>query len=452
MQQQRHPPVGEPRRRGPPERLLDADREDGLLPVVLHPHLRPARHPHPFGRELVEAARVGPGQQPAQRGEYVDPAEVPGAADPGELRAEPRLDRRSERVVGHVGPRIAQRPVQEGHPGAQRRGGLGPGQHREALDPQPLTHGGGHQRGRRVGDPLGGQLDRAEPGAAPRDDPAVGPLDLLLLVPQGRRPPRAPGPRRSARRTGWSRRRSPGRGPRRRRPARWPGQGRAARPEHRAGPGGHQVGRRAGTLPGDPSRVRERDDQADREVVGQAALTVVVADRGGQRGPQPPHRGRPARRGGPPRRSGRSAATRSPPGERHVLGEQRDDLGGAAGADHGGPVEQGAGQPWVGRDPGDRPATVRHRAVLAHRPEVGQRGPRDRHGRLRRRVHQGQPRAVRAAPARRARARTTSGPPWRSRAAGARGGGRARPATSSGTPPPGPRGPRAPPAARRPHG
>ena len=128
------------------------------------------------------------------------------------------------------------------------------------------------------------------------------------------------------------------------------------RGEDGAGAGGHQVGRRPGPEPRDPSRVGERDDQAHGDVVREARLARLVPEPGGQRAAQA------ARGGEPGGRLRTAAADRAQRGDQvaargaDVLRHQRDHVGGPACPDQPGAVEQGPGQPRVGagtrRSPG----------------------------------------------------------------------------------------------------
>ena len=452
MQQQRDPAAGERRGRLPPEHLLEPHGQHRLVRRVVDPHARAARHLDPFGRQLVQPTRLRPRQQPAQRREDVDPPEVAGAADPGQLGTQPGLDARRQRLVRHVRPRLPQRPVEEGHPPTQGRGRVGPGQRGEPLEPQPLAHRGGHQRGSRVRERARRQLDRAQAGLQLGDHPPVGPADLLLLVPQRRG--------RLQRQVLGERGGRPDGGVPLAGPAIGVGDG---------DPRQARQGRRAGGERPRPSRTPS-GTPTSRAGAGRCGPDAPARRRTRRRGrraaPSPRPRsgrswaGRPAAAGratpqlpasGPPRRSDTQRGDEVAVADPHVLGDHRHDLRGAPRPHQGGPVEQRAGEPGVGADPRDRAAAVGHRAVVGHGPEGGERGPGRRHRPGRRLVQQRQAGCRPGSPRRPARARTTSGPRSRSRGPGAARGGRARPGTTAGRPRPAPPArPGRPAAPRRP--
>ena len=100
------------------------------------------------------------------------------------------------------------------------------------------------------------------------------------------------------------------------------------------------------------------------------------------------------------------AVPQAPPGgaevvaaEGRVTGEQCDDLGRPAAADQRCAVEQGAGQPRVHPDRGQRPTPGGRAAVVVHRAEAPQGLLGDQQGRRRGNVEQGEAPAAGRAPA-----------------------------------------------------
>ena len=340
--------------------------------------------------------------------------------------------------------------MQERHPGPQRDGRVRPAEDAQPVLPQPLAHGRGHQR--RVGVPMVAEASSIAPSRVTRrattrpSRQATSSLSCQSADPASRARSSVSG---AAERTVASR--PPGR----RSASAIASQGRPASPEPGgsggAGAGGHQVRRGSGTQAGDPVGVGQGHDQADRDVVGEPGRR----HRGLRRAASPRSWATAARHApaaGPPRRRSRSAATRSPPGAR-TSSESSATISAARRRAHQvGAVDQGAGQPRVGRDGGDRAAAVGHLpVVVAARPgTAGRRARRPAPPSVAGRAAPARP--GRACPRPRSRARTTPGRRWRSPAPGGRRGGRGRARTSSGTPPRGPPGPRARPVARRPPG
>ncbi len=141
MQQHRHPPVGDPRRVPPAERLLELHRQHrrGRIGVV-DPDPGAAGHREPLRGQLVQPGGLPPGQQPAQRRRHVDPAQVGPAAGAGQLRPEPVGRAVEQRRVVDVRPVVAERRARQN---AIRRRSSGrrrrPAQQPEPLLPQPVA-------------------------------------------------------------------------------------------------------------------------------------------------------------------------------------------------------------------------------------------------------------------------------------------------------------------------
>ena len=310
-----HPPVGQPRRRAPPEHLLQPDREHRLVARVVDAHARPARHRRAApARARRAGAASGHGRSRRSAGRHVDAAQVRRRP---RARSGPsqRVRSREQGVVGHVGPRRTERAVQEGQPLPQRAwrrrsSAAAPSPSRASPSRTAATHER-RRPGRRAA-PTTARSRRARgPGARRRARPATR---------------RSSSSRSSAGAASIARSRSIGAADRivaSRRPAPRSASATASQPkpvsggprrQRRAGAGRHQVRRPAGPQAGDAVGVREGDDERRGQVVGRACRPRAPI---GQRGQQPLDLGRASGRVcGPPRRSARSAATRSPPGAR----------------------------------------------------------------------------------------------------------------------------------------
>lgn len=405
MQQERDPAVGQDRHRGPAEDLLQPHGQHRLVWGVVDPHARPAGHLDTFGGQVVEPAGLRPRHHRPQGGRHVDATEVLRRADPCQLRPQPGVQALRQCCVAHVGPRVAERAVQEVEAGAQRRGGLGPVEEGDPLArdraPDRVAHG---LRGR-VAERDRAQLDGAQQRPPASEHPPTGPGDLVHLGPQRsgslQREVLGEGRRRADLRLALS---GPSLGVTDREPLQPGERTGVARVERRAGPGRHQVGRArgAGPLAGDPVRVRQRDHQTHRHVVGEGAgiarrrwpvalLRHDLVQPGDLAAPRP----RPPV--GAQRPEGRDQV---PARSAYVLAQHRDHLRGPLRPDETGPVDQCPRQPGIDRDARDHPAPRGDAPVLGHRPQAHQHLRGRRQGVRRRLVEQRQVADVLAAPAR----------------------------------------------------
>ena len=394
VQQHRDPPVGQPRRGAPPEDLLQPDREHRLVAGVVDAQARPAGHREALGREGVEPARVGPRQEPAQRLHHVDAAQVPGAPHAGEVRSQPVLQVRQQRVVGHVGPRRTERAVQERHPLPQARGGVRPAQQGQPLACQPVAQRLHDELRRRVGE---GRGRRA------RSRRAAG---------RGARPPRRPAhattssSRSSAGAASVARSRSIGAADRMvasRRPAprsasATASHGSPVSPE----PGGSTAPVpdviRYVDPPGRSRAMRSGWARATTSPTARSSLRCSGAGPGGTAARSLPTWACHGPDCGPPRR--RRAQRRDQVAARgaHVVGEQGDHLGRAARPDQRGAVQQRRGRAGGRRGPRTRPVPARS-------------GARRRRRRPARRASRARPPSPRRAAGRAGRGRRRRGSP-----------------------------------------
>ena len=93
VQHDRHPALEHGGCRRPAEGLLHPHGEHrGAAAGVRQPPRAADGHRHALGDEDVEAGGLRPRQQPAQGRADVDPGQVGGGADPGDVRAEPAVD------------------------------------------------------------------------------------------------------------------------------------------------------------------------------------------------------------------------------------------------------------------------------------------------------------------------------------------------------------------------
>ena len=263
--------------------------EHRLVAGVVDAQARPAGHREALGRERVEPARVGPRQEPAQRLHDVDAAQVPGAADAGEVRSQPVLEvrqaarRRTRRATAHRA-RGAGTPSAAAGSWPRRSSAAGPARRAPARRAAPP------RRAPAAGRRAGTDVSSIAPSRRTRRATTApsGPRDDLVLAQQRRRGlggqvevDRCGGPDGGVPAAGAT----VGVGDREPRQPGQPG----ARRQHRSRPGRHQVRRPAGTQPGDAVGMRERHDEPDGEVVAE----VLGRRAGRDRGSQPAHLGLP---------------------------------------------------------------------------------------------------------------------------------------------------------------
>ena len=332
--------------------------------------------------------------------------------------------------------------MQERQARSQRRRGLRPRQHGQALALQRLAHCCSDQLRRGIG-PAAPRRARSRRAASYDGRPPArrARRRRRARATATARPP-GPGPRQRGGRTHRARRAAPGAARRRRPPAtatrRAPLPGR----EHGAGARRHEVRRGLAAPPRDPAPGGPGPRPARRP--GRRRAPRRAVSRAGtpwQGVQQPAHLGAPGARGRTAAAHRAQRRDQVAVGDPDVLGEQRHDLGGPSPTDQRRAVEQCAGQARVRADPGDRPAALGHRARdLARRP-ARPAWPGRRRAPARAAGRAGRGRRRPGCPTRPARGRTRSGRRWRSRAPGAGRGGCARPPTSSGTPRPAPRAP-----------
>ncbi len=384
MQQHRHPPATDPGRLGPTEGFLEPDREHRRGRVgVVDPDPRTAGHRDPLRRQVVQP---------------------PASAQGSSRRSAPSTSTRArsarrrtgqQRLVGDVGPVVAERVPAEGQPLTQRPGRRGPGQQVE-----PGVAQSGQQRGGdlvRVGPGQGtvDQPDGTQPEHLPRHHVPAGPADLPFAAQQ-----------RAGRRAGGPLVEDGGQPD--------PG-GRCAgsavghrdgqpvdthqpRPgcQLRCGSATHQVRRTTRPPhPGQPFRVRQPNQQPGGQLVGQPPRLVWPLRSTGRTrrkgGAQPAHLRAPAGGGG---RVG-AGAQPTPGGAEIVAGtghgrlaEQRHHPAPHDRHRRDRPVEQCPGQPGMRADRDDGPPPLGDPAVRVDRTEGGERFVRHRHRRRRGRVRQ----------------------------------------------------------------
>src|SRR5690606_41180551 len=105
----------------------------GLFLCVVDTHTRSARHFDALWCELIESARLRPRKEAVQCRHEIDAAQVVGRADPGQVRSEPRVETRGERLVAQLGPRGAEGAVQEVQSRTQGGGRVAPREQSETL-------------------------------------------------------------------------------------------------------------------------------------------------------------------------------------------------------------------------------------------------------------------------------------------------------------------------------